>query len=270
MRPSMRPAARPTVRPNTRPTMHPTMRATMRARPTAALFSVMLLSGTLLGCTADTGGAGDCGAGAGSTGPGSTGPGSTGFAAVLAASAPTADYAWYPETVTDALPSVRYTGDGAGDGRASELAAVGRFTGWEPGGPAEPNLQEIDLTFEVDEVIDSIGDLTMLEGGGTVTVHVAVDGCTDDRVAEELLALGDVVLFLDHVGPEPWPPPEWVIVFGNGFLGDVHDDDAVSWPVAAAIAANNPADSHPEADVDTLDELRDAATEERTIDVSPE
>ena len=122
----------------------------------------------------------------------------------------------------------------------------------------------IDLTFAVVEVVDSLGDLTMLEGT-TVTVHVAVDGSADrvtdrDRVAEELLALDDVVLFLNHVGPEPWPPPEWVVVFDNAFLGDVHDDDAITWPVAEAIAANNPADSHPEADVTTLDELRAAAT----------
>jgi hypothetical protein len=230
----------------------------MFARPVAALlggFSAALLAG----CAGDAGSTGQCGPAAGYAG----------FAEVFARSAPTADYAWYPETVTQALPSVRYTGGGAQDAHASELAAVGRFTGWEPGGQVEPNLQEIDLTFEVDEVIDSLGDLTMLEGGGAVTVHVAVDGCTDDgRVAEELLALGDVVLFLDHVGPEPWPPPEWIIVFENAFLGDVHDDGTLTWPVAEAIAANSPADHHPEADVGALDELRDAATEERTVDVS--
>lgn len=108
----------------------------------------------------------------------------------------------------------------------------------------------------------------MLEGG-TVTVHVGVNACADDgRVADELLGLDDVVLFLNHVGPEPWPPPEWVIVFGGAFLGDVHDDGAVTWPVADAIGANNPADDHPEADTATLDELRTAATEERTVDVS--
>ena len=170
---------------------------------------------------------------------------------------------------TAALPSVRYI-DEDGEAHASELAAVGQFTGWEPGEPAHPSLQEIDLTFEVDEVIDSLGDLTMLEGG-TVTVHVGISGCADDgRVAEELLALDDVVLFLNHVGPEPWPPPEWAIVFDNTFLGDVRDDGAITWPVAEAIAANNPADSHPEDDAGTLDELRDAATEERTVDLSTE
>jgi hypothetical protein len=196
--------------------------------------------------------------------------GGAGFAEVLALPAPTADYAWYPESVTAALPSVTYTGDGAVDAHASELAAVGRFTGWEPGEPADPGLQEIDLTFEVDEVIDSLGDLTMLEGG-TVTVHMSISTCADhDHLAEELLALDDVVLFLTHVGPEPWPPPEWIIVFNNAFLGDVHDDGALTWPVAEAIAANNPADSHPKADADALGELRDAATEERTVDVSLE
>lgn len=235
------------------------MRPTVPVPPVAALLAGALLSGAFLaGCAAGASGAGDCDAGVSSAG----------FAEVLAGSAPTADYAWYPETVTAALPSVRYV-DGAGDGHASELAAVGRFSGWEPGEPAGPGLQELDLTFEVDEVIDSLGDLTMLEGG-TVMVHVSISGCADDdRVAEELLALDDVVLFLNHVGPEPWPPPEWVIVFDDAFLGDVHDG-ALTWPVAEAIAANNPADSHPEADVDTLDELRDAATEERTVDVSPE
>ncbi|MFI8527812.1 hypothetical protein ACIGB8_25355 [Promicromonospora sukumoe] len=189
-----------------------------------------------------------------------------GFAGVLARPAPTANYAWYPETVSAALPSVRY-GD-RGEAHASELAAVGRFTGWtagEPADPADPGQGMIDLTFAVDEVVDSLGDLTMLEGT-TVTVHVAVavDGSADsdtdtDRVAEELLAQDDVVLFLNHVGPEPWPPPEWVVVFDNTFLGDVHDDGTITWPVAEAIAANNPADSHPEADVTTLDELRAAA-----------
>jgi hypothetical protein len=237
------------------------MHRTMLATAVVGLLSVALLAG----CTADTGGAGNCG-------PDSPGAiaGSAGFAEVLALSAPTADYAWYPETVTAALPSVRYV-DGGSEAHASELAAVGRFTGWEQGEPADPGLQEIDLTFEVDEVIDSLGDLTMLEGGGTVTVHISISGCADDdRVAESLVALDDVVLFLNHVGPEPWPPPEWIIVFSNAFLGDVHDDGALTWPVAEAIAANNPADSHPEADADTLDDLRAAATEDRTVDVSLE
>ena len=49
-------------------------------------------------------------------------------------------------------------------------------------------------------------------------------------------------------------------MFDDAFLGDVHDDATITWPVAEAIAANNPADSHPEADVTTLDELRAAAT----------
>jgi hypothetical protein len=237
------------------------MRRTMLAPPIAALLSgLSVLSSVLLtGCAAGTGGAGECDDRAGSAG----------FAEVLARSAPAADYAWYPETVTSALPSVRYV-DEAGEAHASELAAVGRFTAWEPGEPAHPSLQELDLTFEVDEVIDSLGDLTMLEGG-TVTVHVSVDGCADDgRVADELLALDDVVLFLNHVGPEPWPPPEWIIVYEDAFLGDVHDDSTLTWPVAEAIAANNPADAHPEADADTLDELRDAATKKRTVDVSVE
>jgi hypothetical protein len=239
------------------------MRRTVLATPVAALLSG-LSAALLAGCTADAGSAGNCGAGS----PGAA-AGGAGFAEVLALSAPLADYAWYPETVTAALPSVRYV-DEAGEAHASELAAVGRFTGWEPGEPADPGLQELDLTFEVDEVIDSLGDLTMLEGG-TVTVHISISGCADDdRVAGELVALDDVVLFLNHVGPEPWPPPEWIIVFSNAFLGDVHDDGALTWPVAEAIAANNPADSHPEADADTLDDLRDAATEDRTVDVSLE
>jgi hypothetical protein len=227
-------------------------------RPVVALLSGVLLSGGLLaGCTAETGGAGDCGAR----------PAGAGFAEVLAMSAPLADYAFYPQTVTAALPSVRYVVEGAGDIHASELAATGRFTGWEPGTPDHPSLGMIDLTFEVDEVIDSLGDLRMLEGG-TITVHIGISGCADDdRVAEELLALDDVVLFLNHVGPEPWPPPEWVIVFGNAFLGDVDDDGVISWPVAEAIAANNPDDSHPEADASTVDELRAAATEERIVKV---
>jgi len=239
--------------------MRRTLPATPVARGVVALLSGALLAGGLLaGCAAETGGAGGCAAGAGSAG----------FAEVLSMSAPTADYAFYPQTVTAALPSVRYVVVGSGDAHASELAATGRFTGWEPGEPDAPSLEMIDLTFEVDEVIDSLGDLTMLEGS-TVTVHVSVSGCADDdRVAEELLALDDVVLFLSHVGPEPWPPPEWVVVFGNAFLGDVHDDGAITWPVAEAIAAHNPDDSHPEADASTLDELRAAATEERTVKVS--
>ncbi|MGW2091134.1 hypothetical protein [Promicromonospora sukumoe] len=219
---------------------------------TAALTSVLAV-GLTAGCAPGTpaGGTDDANRTDRSDGTGA------GFAEVLALPAPTADYAWYPETVSAALPSVLYA-DG-GEAHASELAAVGRFTGWAPGEPAHPSLEEIDLTFAVDEVVDSLGDLTMLEGG-TVTVHVAVDGSADaDRVAEELLALDDVVLFLNHVGPEPWPPPEWVVVFDNAFLGDVHDDAAITWPVAQAIAANNPADAHPEADVSTLDELRAAA-----------
>ena len=236
------------------------MRRTQLAPPLVALLSglsAVLLAGCSAGTGAGPGGAGHC----------QPGEGRAGFAEVLARSAPTADYAWYPETVTSALPSVRYV-DGSGEAHASELAAVGRFTGWEPGAPVEPNLREIDLTFEVEEVIDSLGDLTMLEGG-TVTVHVSIDGCADDgRVADELLALDDVVLFLNHVGPEPWPPPEWIVVYEDAFLGDVHDDGTLTWPVAEAIAANNPADAHPEADADTLDQLRDAAREERTVDVS--
>jgi hypothetical protein len=241
--------------------MRRTMLATPVTKPVVALLSGALLSGGLLaGCAAETGGAGDCGAGSGGAG----------FAEVLGTSAPLADYAFYPQTVTAALPSVRYVVDG-GDAHASELAATGRFTGWESGTPDDPSLGMIDLTFEVDEVIDSLGDLTMLEGGGTVTVHISISGCADDdRVAEALVALDDVVLFLNHVGPEPWPPPEWIIVFSNAFLGDVHDDGALTWPVAEAIAANNPADSHPEADADTLDDLRAAATEDRTVDVSLE
>jgi hypothetical protein len=227
------------------------MRRTKQARPVVALLSPALLSAALLsvaplaGCVSETGGAGGAG-----------------FAEVLAMPAPLADYAWYPETVTAALPSVRYPGDA----HASELTATGRFASWEPGEPDDPSLEMIDLTFEVDEVIDSLGDLTMLEGA-TVLVHVGIDGSADrDRVAEELLALDDVVLFLNHVGPEPMPPPEWVIVFGNAFLGDVRDDGTITWPVAEAIAANNPVDAHPEADVATLDELSAAATKERTAD----
>jgi len=245
------------------------MRRTMLAPPMVTLLSgLSVLSVALLaGCAADSGATG----GAGNCGPDSPGAvaGSAGFAEVLALSAPLADYAWYPETVTAALPSVRYV-DVTGEAHASELAAVGRFTGWEPGEPADPGLEELDLTFEVGEVIDSLGDLTMLEGNA-VTVHISISGCADDdRLAEELVELDDVVLFLNHVGPEPWPPPEWVIAFENAFLGDVDDDGTLTWPVAEAIAANNPADSHPEADAHTLDALRDAATEERTVDISLE
>lgn len=217
-------------------------------------LTAVLTAGLTAGCAAGTPGASPDDAGSGHPADGT----GAGFAEVLALPAPTADYAWYPETVSAALPSVLY-GDG-GEAHASELAAVGRFTGWAPGEPAHPSLEEIDLTFAVDEVVDSLGDLTMLEGG-TVTVHVTINGSADaDRVAEELLALDDVVLFLNHVGPEPWPPPEWVVVFDNAFLGDVHDDAAITWPVAEAIATTNPADAHPESDVTTLDELRAAAT----------
>ena len=239
------------------------MRRTVLVPPVLVPPVLVLLAGGLLaGCAADPGSAGGCGTGAGAR------AGEAGFAEVLALSAPTADYAWYPETVTAALPSVTYTGAGAGDGHASELAAVGRFTGWEPGEPDHPARAMIDLTFAVDEVVDALGDLTMLEGA-TVTVHVGVDGCADvDRVAEELLGLDDLVLFLDHVGPEPWPPPEWVIVFDGAFLGDVHGDGAITWPVADAIAANNAADHHPETDAGTLDDLRAAAAEERTVELS--
>lgn len=223
--------------------------------------SGVLAAGVLAGCAAGPGSAAGCGTGAGAR------AGDAGYAEVLALSAPTADYAWYPETVTSALPSVTYT-DTSGDAHASELAAVGRFTAWEEGEPEHPTVSTIDLTFEVDEVVDALGDLTMLEGG-TVTVHVSVNACADvGRVADELLGLGDVVLFLNHVGPEPWPPPEWINVFGGAFLGDLHDDGTVTWPVADAIAANNPADAHPEADATTIDELRTAATEGRTVDLT--
>jgi hypothetical protein len=226
------------------------------APPIVGLFSAVFSAVLVTGCAAAPGGGGSGGGG-----------GDAGFAEVLARSAPTADYAWYPETVTAALPSVRYV-DGTGESHASELAAVGRFVDWEAGESEDPSLEMINLTFEVDEVIDSLGDLTMLEGG-TILVHVSIDGSADaDQLAEELLALDDVVLFLNHVGPEPWPPPEWVIVFGNTFLGDVHDDGAVTWPVVEAIAANNAADAHPEVDAATLDELRAAAEEERTVDIS--
>lgn len=217
----------------------------------------VLAAGLLAGCATGPGSAAGCG----------TGAGGAGYAEVLALRAPTADYAWYPETVTSALPSVTYA-DASGDAHASELAAVGRFTAWEEGEPEYPTVSTIDLTFQVDEVVDALGDLTMLEGG-TVTVHVSVDACADvGRVADGLLGLGDVVLFLNHVGPEPWPPPEWINIFGDAFLGDVHDDGTVTWPVADAIAANNPADAHPEADATTLDELRTAATEARTVDLT--
>jgi hypothetical protein len=237
-------------------------RAVLASRVLVPQVLVLLAGGLFSGCAAGPGSTGGCDAGAGAR------AGGAGFAEVLALSAPTADYAWYPETVTAALPSVTYTGDGAGDGHASELAAVGRFTDWEPGEPDRPNLSTIDLTFAVDEVVGALGDLTMLEGA-TVTVHVSVHGCADvGRVAEELLGLDDLVLFLDHVGPEPWPPPEWIIVFSSAFLGDVHDDGAITWPVADAIAANNAADHHPEADAGTLDELRAAAAEERTVELS--
>ncbi|WP_285104695.1 hypothetical protein [Promicromonospora sp. MEB111] len=240
------------------------------AGPLRTVLTAGLIAGLTAGCAAGTPGASPDDADRAHPTDRTNRTDGTGaeFAEVLARPAPTADYAWYPETVSAALPSVPYL-DG-GEAHASELAAVGRFTGWaagEPAGPADSDHEMIDLTFAVDEVVDSLGDLTMLEGG-TVTVHVGVDGSADrdtdrdtdrDRVAEELLALDDVVLFLNHVGPEPWPPPEWVVVFDNAFLGDVHDDDAITWPVAEAIAANNPADSHPEADVTTLDELRASA-----------
>lgn len=228
----------------------------------------VLVAGLLAGCAAGPGNPTGPGDDAGCDADAGARAADAGYAEVLALSAPTADYAWYPETVTSALPSVTYA-DASGDAHASELAAVGRFTAWAEGEPEHPTVSTIDLTFEVDEVVDSLGDLTMLEGGGTVTVHVGVNACADvGRVADELVGLGDVVLFLNHVGPEPWPPPEWVNVFGGAFLGDVHDDGTVTWPVADAIAANNPADAHPEADADTLDELRAAATEERTVDLT--
>ncbi|WP_419707378.1 hypothetical protein [Promicromonospora sp. NFX87] len=225
------------------------------------LVGGMLAAVLLAGCAAGPGSDAGCGTGAGAR------TGDAGYAEVLAWSAPTADYAWYPKTVTSALPSVTYTG-ASGDAHASELAAVGRFTSWEEGEREYPTVSTIDLTFEVDEVVDALGDLSMLEGG-TVMVHVGVNACADvGRVADELLGLGDVVLFLNHVGPEPWPPPEWINVFGGAFLGDVHDDGAVTWPVADAIAANNPADAHPEADAATLADLRTAATEDRTVDLT--
>ncbi len=228
---------------------------------TGGLIGGVLAAGLLTGCAAGPRSDAGCGTGAGAR------AGDAGYAEVLALSAPTADYAWYPETVTSALPSVTYT-DASGDAHASELTAVGRFTGWEEGEPEHPTVSTIDLTFEVDEVVDALGDLSMLEGG-TVMVHVSVNACADvGRVADELLGLGDVVLFLNHVGPEPWPPPEWINVFGGAFLGDVHDDGAITWPVANAIAANNPADAHPEADAATLEDLRTAATEERTVDLT--
>ncbi|MFI6428021.1 hypothetical protein [Promicromonospora sp. NPDC050880] len=191
--------------------------------------------------------------------------GGAGFAEVLALPAPTADYAWYPESVTAALPSVRYLD--AGEAHASELAAVGRFTDWAQGTPEDPSRAMIDLRFEVDEVVDSLGDLGL--EGRAVTVHVDVDGRADvERVAGELVALGDVVLFLTHVGPEPWPPPEWVIVFDDAFLGDVHDDGTLTWPVADAIAAAGPGDSRPEADVASLEDLRAAAPSDLVVDLS--
>jgi hypothetical protein len=220
----------------------------------------VVAAGLLAGCAPGPGSGAGC-----ETVPGAR-AGDAGYAEVLALPAPTADWAWYPRTVTSALPSVTYT-DASGDAHASELAAVGRFTAWEEGESEYPSVSTIDLTFEVDEVVDALGDLSMLEGG-TVTVHVSIDACADvGRVADELVGLDDVVLFLNHVGPEPWPPPEWVNVFGDAFLGDVHDDGTVTWPVADAIAAHNAADAHPEVDATTLDELRTAATEKRTVDL---
>jgi hypothetical protein len=228
---------------------------------TGGVAGGVLAAGLLAGCAPGPGSDADCAADTG------TRAGDAGYAEVLARPAPTADWAWYPRTVTSALPSVTYA-DASGDAHASELAAVGRFTAWEEGEPGHPTVSTIDLTFEVDEVVDALGDLSMLEGG-TVLVHVSVNACADvGRVADELVGLGDVVLFLNHVGPEPWPPPEWVNVFAGAFLGDVHDDGTVTWPVADAIAAHNAADAHPEADATTLDELRTAAAEERTVDLT--
>ncbi len=222
----------------------------------------LLTGGLLVGCAAGPDSAAGCGTGTGAR------AGEAGFAEVLALSAPTADYAWYPETVTAALPSVTYAGGGVEEAHASELAAVGRFTGWEEGEQEYETVRMITLTFEVDEVVDALGDLAGLESTA-VRVHVGVNACADvGRVADELVELDDVVLFLNHVGPESWPPPEWENVYGGAFLGDVRDDGTVAWPVADAIRAHNPADAYPEADAATLDELRAAATKERTVDIS--
>ncbi|MCP2265434.1 hypothetical protein ACFQHV_01695 [Promicromonospora thailandica] len=204
---------------------------------------------------------------AGSDGAGSDGARlrDAGFAEVLALPAATADHAWYPESVTAALPSVRYVE--AGEAHACELTAVGRFTDWVASEPDEVGQAMIDLTFAVDEVVDALGDPPL--EGRSVTVHVGVDGAADvERVADELVALGDVVLFLTHVGPEPWPPPEWVVVFDDMFLGDVHDDGSVTWPVVDAVAAAGPGDARPRLDVSTLDELRAAAPSSLVVDVS--
>jgi hypothetical protein len=218
----------------------------------ALLTGGLLTGGLVAGCTADPSSASASGCG---TGTGARARDAS-FAEVLALSAPNADYAWYPETVTAALPSVTYSGGGVEDAHASELAAVGKFTGWEEGEQEYETVRMIDLAFEVAEVVDALGDLAGLEGTA-VTVHVGVNACTDvGRVADELVELDDVVLFLNHVGPESWPPPEWDNVYGGAFLGDVRDDGTVTWPVADAIRERNPADAYPEADAATLDELR--------------
>jgi hypothetical protein len=223
-------------------------RTVLVPRAVALLADGLLTGGLVAGCAAGPDSAAGCGTGARAR--------DAGFAEVLALSAPNADYAWYPETVTAALPSVTYAGAGTEDGHASELAAVGRFTGWEEGEQEYETVRLIDLTFEVDEVVDALGDLAGLEGTA-VTVHVRVNACADvGRVADELVELDDVVLYLNHVGPESWPPPKWDNVYGGAFLGDVRDDGTVTWPVADAIRERNPADAYPEADAATLDELR--------------
>ena len=84
------------------------MRRLMLLGPVTSVLCAVALAGCA-GCT--TGG----------PGPG-TGDVGAGFAEVLALPAGSADYAWYPESVTEALPSVRYL-DG-GEAHASDLNPI--------------------------------------------------------------------------------------------------------------------------------------------------
>lgn len=182
------------------------------------------------------------------------------FARPLAQWSELGTYADIPESVTAAMPSVDPPAD-----RTSAVAVVaGTLTGWEPGeatrwdtdaGTAvawddDAETRVAHLSLAVAEVIDAPGQ----DLGEEVVVELVLPGDMDaDAAADEIVALDDVVLFLDPTTDSG----RWRIVYSGAFLGDVRDHETVGWPVLEVSTGPTLGDSV-RVDARSLDDLRRA------------
>jgi hypothetical protein len=134
----------------------------------------------------------------------------------------------------------------------SELVAVGRFESvkegrgfsWSltadgeevrhehPYGSKDAWVHTIHITFRVGEVVASRATAFGVDAGDVLIVGLALDDTVDmARSAEELSALGEVVVFLVRSPVFDYSSDMWAILEDGAFLGQVTADGTIEFPV---------------------------------------